>query len=154
MPARKQKPAPEPERYQRFRPNRRVRNSQVKRVAVSFGLLTALCRLAKFDRDFDKWCKSANPVASRPPSELDVFKILAPLRAMNLELHGSCTVPVAGYCIEVEQGLALWGLVGDATNGTLVRADAVGAADEPEALGRRVAALLFERGAGEILRAF
>ena len=45
-------------------------------------------------------------------------------------------------------------LVGDATNGTLVRADAVGAADAPEMLGQRVATLLFERGAGEILRAF
>jgi hydroxymethylbilane synthase len=73
---------------------------------------------------------------------------------MNLELHGSCTVPVAGYCIEVEEGLALWGLVGDATNGRLVRADGIGAAHAPEALGQRVAALLLERGAGEILRAF
>ena len=63
-------------------------------------------------------------------------------------------MPVAGYCIEVEEGLALWGLVGDATNGTLVRADAVGAADAPEMLGQRVATLLFARGAGEILRAF
>lgn len=74
-------------------------------------------------------------------------------RAMNLRLHGSCTVPVAGYCIEVEQGLALWGLVGDATNGRLVRADAIGDIDRPIELGRDVAERLLERGAGEILAA-
>jgi hydroxymethylbilane synthase len=75
-------------------------------------------------------------------------------RAMNLRLHGSCTVPVAGYCIEIEHGLALWGLVGDAATGRLIRADATGPADDPEALGERVAEMLQERGADEILRAF
>jgi hydroxymethylbilane synthase len=74
-------------------------------------------------------------------------------RAMNLRLHGDCNVPIAGYCMEVEAGLALWGLVGDAANGRLVRADAVGDADHPEALGDRVAAMLIERGAAEILGA-
>jgi hydroxymethylbilane synthase len=73
---------------------------------------------------------------------------------MNLRLHGSCTVPVAGYCIEIETGLALWGLVGDATTGRLIRADATGRADDPEGLGERVADMLRERGADEILRAF
>ncbi len=73
---------------------------------------------------------------------------------MNLRLHGSCTVPVAGYCIEVEAGLALWGLVGDATNGRLVRADAVGDADGAIELGQRVASMLLDGGAGEILGAF
>jgi hydroxymethylbilane synthase len=75
-------------------------------------------------------------------------------RAMNLRLHGSCTVPVAGYCIEIEHGLALWGLVGDAATGRLIRADATGPADDPEALGERVAEMLQERGADEILRTF
>ena len=72
---------------------------------------------------------------------------------MNLRLHGSCTVPVAGYCIEVEQGLALWGLVGDASTGRLVRADAIGDADRPIELGQHVGFMLLERGAGEILAA-
>ncbi len=89
-----------------------------------------------------------------PLNDAATLRCVSAERAMNLELHGSCTVPVAGYCIEVEEGLALWGLVGDATNGTLVRADGVGAMNAPEALGKQVAALLFERGAGEILRAF
>ena len=72
-------------------------------------------------------------------------------RAMNLSLHGSCNVPIAGYCIEIENGLALWGLVGDADSGRLVRAEARAALDEPDHLGQRVAALLRERGADEIL---
>jgi hydroxymethylbilane synthase len=67
-------------------------------------------------------------------------------------LHGSCTVPVAGYCIEVEAGLALWGLVGDAENGRLIRADAIGNPAQPEALGHDVALMLLEQGADEILR--
>jgi len=74
-------------------------------------------------------------------------------RAMNRHLHGSCTVPIAAYAIEVERGLALWGLVGDATSGRLVRAEAVGLLDQPEELGRHVAKMLLERGAGEILAA-
>ena len=75
-------------------------------------------------------------------------------RAMNLALHGSCHVPVAGYCIETEQGLELIGLVGDPSSGHLVRADAVATpAETSEALGQRVAAMLFERGAGAVLAA-
>jgi hydroxymethylbilane synthase len=72
-------------------------------------------------------------------------------RAMNRRLHGSCIVPIAGYCMEVERGLALWGLVGDAMTGRLVRADAIGLLDQPEELGAHVGAMLLERGAGEIL---
>jgi hydroxymethylbilane synthase len=45
----------------------------------------------------------------------------------------------------------LWGLVGDAATGRVVRAEASGPRDAPEVLGREVAALLRERGAGEIL---
>ncbi len=72
-------------------------------------------------------------------------------RAMNRSLHGSCNVPIAGYCIETETGHALWGLVGDARTGRLVRAEAQGLFADPVQLGEQVAALLRERGAGEIL---
>ena len=78
-------------------------------------------------------------------------RCVAAERAMNLDLHGSCNVPVAGYCMETEAGLALWGLVGDARDGRLVRAEREGAYDDPAQLGREVAALLRARGAGEIL---
>jgi hydroxymethylbilane synthase len=89
-----------------------------------------------------------------PLNDAATVRCVSAERAMNLRLHGSCTVPVAGYCIEVEQGLALWGLVGDAANGRLVRADAVGDAARPIELGQAVAAMLLDGGAGEILRAF
>jgi len=71
-------------------------------------------------------------------------------RAMNLALHGNCTVPVAGFCIEIETGLALWGLVGDVRSGKLLRAHAQG--DEPLELGAHVAASLLAQGADDILR--
>ena len=75
-------------------------------------------------------------------------------RAMNLRLHGSCHVPVAGYCRETEQGLELLGLVGDPADGRLVRAEAVSSHGESAIdLGRRVADMLFDRGAGELLAA-
>jgi hydroxymethylbilane synthase len=62
-------------------------------------------------------------------------------------------VPIAGYCVETETGLMLWGLVGDAATGHLVRAEASGPRDAPEALGRAVAEMLRERGAQRILAA-
>src|SRR5690606_185964 len=58
-------------------------------------------------------------------------RCVAAERAMNLRLHGSCNVPVAGYCIESETGLALWGLVGDAVTGRLVRAEMEGTFVDP-----------------------
>ncbi len=84
--------------------------------------------------------------------DADTHRCVAAERAMNLDLHGSCNVPIAGYCVEAETGLALWGLVGDAASGRVIRAQARGPRDAPEALGREVATLLRERGADEILR--
>jgi hydroxymethylbilane synthase len=84
--------------------------------------------------------------------DADTHRCVAAERAMNLELHGSCNVPIAGYCVETETGLALWGLVGDAATGRVIRAEASGPRDAPEALGRAVAAMLRERGADGILQ--
>lgn len=78
-------------------------------------------------------------------------RCVAAERAMNLRLHGSCNVPIAGYCVEIESGLALWGLVGDAASGRVIRAQAQGALGDPDALGDRVAALLREQGADAML---
>ena len=82
----------------------------------------------------------------------DTHRCVAAERAMNLSLHGSCNVPIAGYCVEIESGLALWGMVGDPVNGRLLRAEAQGPLDDPLALGQHVAALLREQGADDILR--
>ena len=72
-------------------------------------------------------------------------------RAMNLQLHGSCHVPVAGHAQRSGTQLQLTGLVGDAATGRVVRAQAEGDAGDPEALGRAVAGRLLAQGAGEML---
>lgn len=70
-------------------------------------------------------------------------------RAMNRALHGSCHVPVAALATLDGDRLRLDGLVGSAGDGRAVRAGGEG--DDPDALGRAVAAQLLERGAGELL---
>jgi len=112
--------------------------------AVAQGAIAIECRAGD----------AATAALLAPLNDAATLRCVSAERAMNLRLHGSCTVPVAGYCIEVEAGLALWGLVGDATNGRLVRADAVGDAERPIELGQHVASMLLDRGAGEILGAF
>lgn len=87
----------------------------------------------------------------RPLDDADTHRCVSAERAMTRHLHGSCDVPIAGYCIETETGLALWGLVGDAVSGRLVRADAHGSADDPGDLGRNVAERLLALGAGALL---
>jgi hydroxymethylbilane synthase len=72
-------------------------------------------------------------------------------RAMNQALGGSCTVPVAAWCVLGERGLHLRGMVGDASSGRLLHAEAEAPSDQAMALGRRVAAALLEQGAGELL---
>ncbi len=72
-------------------------------------------------------------------------------RAMNQALGGSCTVPVAAWCVLGERGLHLRGMVGDAASGRLLHAEAMNPNDDAVALGRQVAAALIDQGAGEIL---
>ncbi len=110
--------------------------------AVAQGAIAVECRAGD----------AATAALLAPLSDAATLRCVTAERAMNLRLHGSCTVPVAGYCIEVERGLALWGLVGDADDGRLIRADAIGNASEPAELGHQVAMMLLEQGADEILR--
>ncbi|MGV7187898.1 hydroxymethylbilane synthase [Xanthomonas axonopodis] len=72
-------------------------------------------------------------------------------RAMNRALHGSCHVPVAAFARWEGQDLFLQGMVGGASDGRLIHADAHGSADDTEALGRRVAQGLFDKGAAQLL---
>ena len=72
-------------------------------------------------------------------------------RAMNRRLHGSCQVPIAGFCERLGDQLRLRGLVGDAKTGELVAAEAIGPSADPEALGIAVANRLLEQGAGALL---
>ena len=72
-------------------------------------------------------------------------------RALNAELGGDCTMPLGAWCETGGDGtLHLRGLLGDAHDGRLLRAEATG--EDPAALGRDVARLLRERGADALLR--
>ena len=73
-------------------------------------------------------------------------------RALNRTLGGSCSVPIAAWCVAREPGLHLSGLVGSAATGKLLRAEASGSRDDPNGLGNRVAAALLAQGAGKLLR--
>jgi hydroxymethylbilane synthase len=78
-------------------------------------------------------------------------RTVAAERALNAELGGDCTMPLGAWCETGADGtLHLRGLLGDAHDGRLLRAEATG--EDPAALGRAVARLLRERGADALLR--
>lgn len=78
-------------------------------------------------------------------------RAVAAERALNAELGGDCTMPLGAWCeTEVDGSLHLYGLLGDAQDGRLLRADARGG--DPAVLGREVAQLLREQGAEALLR--
>lgn len=72
-------------------------------------------------------------------------------RAMNRRLHGSCNVPIAAYATQHGGILELEGMVGSATTGQCIRAQAVGKSHDPDGLGRLVAAELLLHGADKLL---
>ena len=74
-------------------------------------------------------------------------------RAMNRELHGSCQVPIAGFATLHGDELCLQALVGDASNGEILRAQLNGLAADPESLGIAVAKKLRALGADRLLHA-
>ena len=80
-------------------------------------------------------------------------------RQVNLALGGSCTIPLGAYAdISGTAGgtggrIRLRALVASPDGKRTVRAEGEAGTQEAEALGLRVAALLQERGAGEILAA-
>jgi hydroxymethylbilane synthase len=78
-------------------------------------------------------------------------------REVNRALGGSCTIPLGAYAV-MEGGnaggkLKLRALVASPDGRRIARAEGEGDAARPEELGLRVAALLRERGAVEILAA-
>ncbi|HKZ09997.1 MAG TPA: hydroxymethylbilane synthase [Rhodanobacteraceae bacterium] len=78
-------------------------------------------------------------------------RAVAAERALNAELGGDCTMPLGAWCETCADGtLRLRGLLGDARDGRLLRAEATGA--DPVGLGREVALLLKQKGADALLR--
>jgi hydroxymethylbilane synthase len=74
-------------------------------------------------------------------------------RAVNRALGGSCTIPLGAFAQASGARLTLRALVAAPDGKRVARAEAEGEMTAPEALGARVAQLLRERGAEEILAA-
>jgi hydroxymethylbilane synthase len=72
-------------------------------------------------------------------------------REVNRALGGSCTIPLGAYAQAESGALRLRALVASPDGKRVARAEAEGDAAAPEALGLRVAEILRERGAAEIL---
>lgn len=74
-------------------------------------------------------------------------------RAFLKESAGSCNVPMAAHAVlEAGEGIRIRGLLGDA-DGNVVRGEEAGDAKEADAVGRRLARSLLERGGRELLAA-
>ena len=74
-------------------------------------------------------------------------------RAVNCALGGNCSIPLGAYAEIWGETLRLRALVASPDATRIARAEATGTASDPEALGMKVAAMLRDRGAGEILAA-
>jgi hydroxymethylbilane synthase len=74
-------------------------------------------------------------------------------REVNRALGGSCTIPLGAYAQKSGDRLRMRALVASPDGKRIARAEGEGDAAQPEALGLRVAKLLRERGAAEILAA-
>ena len=74
-------------------------------------------------------------------------------RAFLRRLEGGCTVPAGAFARAGEDGVLLIdGVVADPTGSVLIRSSSAGGpADDPAALGDRLAEDLLDRGAAEIL---
>jgi hydroxymethylbilane synthase len=71
-------------------------------------------------------------------------------RALNAALGGDCTLPLGAWCELDGDELHLYGLLGDARDGRVLRADARG--EDPLKLGGEVARLLREQGGEAMLK--
>ncbi len=72
-------------------------------------------------------------------------------RQVNRALGGSCTIPLGAFAEQTGGRLRLRALVASPDGRRIARAEGEGEASRPEELGLRVAGLLRERGAEEIL---
>ena len=88
-----------------------------------------------------------------PLDEPEARRAVLAERRLLAELEGGCLIPLAALGRDTEDGrLALDAAVYDPDGAEKVAASAEGPLDDPEGLGRRVAALLRERGAEPLLQ--
>lgn len=93
----------------------------------------------------------------------DLLPILAPLhhaetaacvraeREVSRQLGGSCQIPLGAYAIMRDDQLLLRGFVAHPSGAPFIHAELSGSPAEPEALGQRLAAMLREQGAEQII---
>jgi len=94
--------------------------------------------------------------ATAPLDDPETSRSVRAERAVLARLAGGCTVPVAAHAVIRDRQIWLRAALGgpDASGGVkLVRAEAVGSADDPESLGRRVGEALLEKGGAPLLEA-
>jgi hydroxymethylbilane synthase len=100
-------------------------------------------------------CRENDPAVMALIRELDhpdTHVRVAAERSMNARLNGGCQVPIAGYAeLTGPDTLRLRGLVGEPDGSLVLRAELSGPRTQAEALGRAVAELLLNEGAGGIL---
>jgi len=72
-------------------------------------------------------------------------------RALLNELEGGCQLPIAALALPFDSGLRLWGMVASPDGRRVVRGDRTGTLQGADELGRKLAAVLIERGADDIL---
>jgi hydroxymethylbilane synthase len=89
----------------------------------------------------------------KPLEDPDSSACVRAERQVNLALGGSCTIPLGAYAEIAGGKMRLRALVASPDGRHAVRAEGEGEMQAAEALGLRVAALLRERGAEEILAA-
>jgi len=111
--------------------------------AVGQGAIAIECRAG--DRD----------IAARiaPLNDTDTSDRVRAERAFNRRLEGGCQVPLAAHATLDGDRLQLEGLVGAVDGTTLLRRAVDGPRSDAEALGVRLADMLLELGAGELLAA-
>ncbi|MCK9488798.1 MAG: hydroxymethylbilane synthase [Xanthomonadales bacterium] len=84
--------------------------------------------------------------------DADTATCVSAERTLNRTLAGDCTVPIGAFAqLDGNGGLDLYGLVGDAASGRVLRAQVHGPAEDPQALGRQAAQDLRAQGAEELL---
>lgn len=90
-----------------------------------------------------------------PLDDPEAHRAVVAERRLLAELEGGCLIPLAALGRDTaEDRLVLDAAVYDADGAEKVAASAEGPLDDPDGLGRRVAALLRERGADRLLRRF
>ena len=89
----------------------------------------------------------------KPLEDADTSACVRAERQVNLALGGSCTIPLGAYAQIASGNMRLRALVASPDGRRAARAEGEGEPRDAQALGLRVAALLRERGAGEILAA-